>query len=251
MPRSPEIIAGLKQQITAGWDGPACWLGNRCGHVLGELRSYIHPPAHEPRPEVLRFFLERFARFYHAPHAEPFYTLRRVRQRIRTMSAERREACVMLMGALIHYTDLLTLRVGKPARNRHGKLRGLSMVELAALAGLNLRRCERAMTDLHAAGMVGVHPIAKQQPDGTYRGRAAIRTVAIGIFEAVGLGKMLAKARRKEARKDHEPDKPPKPGTVERGIAKLAWEAAKRAAGIGARSPPGPEPPETEPGTAH
>jgi hypothetical protein len=95
----------------------------------------------------------------------------------------------------LHYTDLVTLRVGIPQPD--DSMAGLTMPFLADLSGLGERRAERAIADLKKAGIITVHSICQQLDDSTYKGFAAIRTVCKHLFTALGLSAWLEHERRK------------------------------------------------------
>ncbi len=82
---------------------------------------------------------------------------------------------------------------------------------IANRCNIGLRRTERALADLVAAGLITVFPLTEKIAEGIYKGRAAIRTVNKSLFALFGLSKSLKwereKAhtrRRKAKRKGHE-----------------------------------------------
>ncbi|CAI8982806.1 replication protein RepA [Methylocaldum szegediense] len=180
-------------------------VGNRCGHNPAKPRWFDPPQKHADRPHVLRKLIERIRDYYSSPQ-KTLPGLNAVNESDRQQRSERREACICLLGCLLHYTDLVTLRVGIPQSD--GSFQGLTMEFLAKTSGLGLRRAERAIHDLAAAGIVSIHPIAKRLDDCAYKGFAAIRAVSRSLFDAFGLGKWLrherekaVKRREKKARK--------------------------------------------------
>lgn len=180
-------------------------VGNRCGHNPAKPRWFDPPQKHADRPHVLRKLIERIRDYYASPQ-KTLPGLNAVNESDRQQRSERREACICLLGCLLHYTDLVTLRVGIPQAD--GSFQGLTMEFLAKTSGLGLRRAERAIHDLAAAGIISIHPIAKRLEDCAYKGFAAIRAVSRSLFDAFGLGKWLrherekaVKRREKKARK--------------------------------------------------
>jgi hypothetical protein len=133
--------------------------GNRCGHNPLLPRSFEPPQQHKPRPAILRKLTEKIQTYYDSP-AKILPSLNLAHGKDSQQRSERREACLQLLGCLIHFLDLLTLRVGIPQQN--GTFAGLFLPYLANLSGLELRRAERACHDLVASGILGVHPIAKR-----------------------------------------------------------------------------------------
>lgn len=117
----------------------------------------------------------------------------------RQTRSERREACGLLLSALIHRLDLVTLRVGFPQAD--GSFVGLTDKDLARMTGLTVRRLERAMHDLAAMKIVKVHRSCERQADGSYKGRPSIRAIATRFFELIGLGEKLKKQRLKATRR--------------------------------------------------
>lgn len=172
--------------------------GNRCGHNPAKPRWFEPPEKHADRPGVLRRLIERIRDYYDSPQ-KILPALNAVNKSDRQQRSERREACVDLLGCLLHYTDLVTLRVGIPQAD--GTFQGLTMEFLALTSGLGLRRAERAIHDLAAAGIVSIHPIAQRLEDCTYKGFAAIRVISRSLFDAFGLGAWLRHEREKAAKR--------------------------------------------------
>ena len=161
------------------------------------LRTFIPPEGHKKRPLVLRKLTERVRRYLNNPSVLP--TLNGANESSRQQRSERREACILMLSGAIHFLELSTLRVGVPQDD--GTLRGVNMLLLAGMAGLGLRRAERAIADLKAAGLIEVHRISEQLASGEYVGRAAIRTIPKSLFSLFGLGRELSKARDRATRR--------------------------------------------------
>lgn len=179
--------------------------GNNCGHAPDKPRWFIPPDNHANRPGILRRIIQGIREYYENPGAT-LPGLNSVNESDRQQRSERREACVAILGSILHYTDLVTLRVGIPQTD--GSMAGLTMSFLAEKSGLNERRAERAIKDLKAAGIITVHSICQKLDDATYKGFAAIRTVSKNLFEALGLSGWLDHERRKaKERKAHRAEK--------------------------------------------
>jgi hypothetical protein len=125
----------------------------------------------------------------------------------RQQRSERREACLSVLGCLLHYLDLATLRVGIPQNDT--SFAGISMPFIAEKSGLTLKRAERAVRDLVRAGLITVHPLCEKISDTVYKGYAAIRTISPKLFTLFGLAGRLRYERdrasdrlRKRARKE-------------------------------------------------
>lgn len=179
--------------------------GNNCGHIPDKPRWFAPPEKHANRPGILRHIIQSI-RDYYAKPGEILPGLNSANESDRQQRSERREACTAILGCILHYTDLITLRVGIPQLD--GSMAGLTMPFLATLSGLGVRRAERAIHDLKAAGIITVHPICQQLEDATYKGVAAIRTVCKHLFIALGLNGWLDHERRKaQERKDKRTEK--------------------------------------------
>lgn len=211
--------------------------GNRCGHDPANPRWFEPPEKHKERPKILRKLIERL-RDYFADPAEVLPSLNAVNGSTRQQRSERREACLDLLGCLLHYTDLVTLRVGIPQAD--GSFQGLTMEFLAETSGLGVRRAERAMHDLAAAGVVSIHPFVQRLEEGVYKGYAAIRAISRSLFDAFGLGSWLRHEREKAVARRRKKERKADP----RGLAHL--KMAMR----GKRGPARPAEPPTSTATA-
>ena len=112
-------------------------------------------PARQPTQDPACQLQERVRAYFDDPGPA------KRRQRLtRQQRSERREACLDLLGALVHYLDLATLRVGIPQAD--GSIQGLSLAFLAekpvsADAG-------RAGLPRSTQGWAGQHPPRAQRP---------------------------------------------------------------------------------------
>lgn len=167
--------------------------GNKCGHQRDSPRFFSAPEKHANRPEIIRRAQIALREYYAKPGTFPL--LNAANGSDRQQRSERREACIDMLACILHYTDLVTLRVAIPQSN--GSTAGLTMPYMSNLATLGERRAERAVRDLKAAGIITVHPICKKLVDATYKGIAAIRTVSKHFFTALGFGDWLGHERRK------------------------------------------------------
>jgi hypothetical protein len=156
--------------------------GNNCGHRPETPRHFVPPENHENRPLILRKIIIDIQKYYQDPGTLPL--LNAANESDRQQRSERREGCMAILGCILHYTDLVTLRVGIPQAD--GSMTGLTMDYLAEKSELSERRAERAIHDLKAAGIITVHPICKKISNAVYEGKAAIRTVSTHLFTALG-----------------------------------------------------------------
>lgn len=188
--------------------------GNRCGHKPDEPRDFIPPENHGKRPPVIAMLMKKLDNYYSNPACIP--SLNAANGSDKQQRSERREGCKLTLKAMLHYLDLKTMRVGIPQEN--GQFVGLTMSLLAERAGIELRRAERAVRDLKAAGILKVFPICEKLDECSYKGFAAIRTISAKMFAVFGLKKELKrnrnKASKKALKKESKPD--------ERELAKIA-----------------------------
>lgn len=167
--------------------------GNFCGHSPDAPRFFSAPEKHAKRPEILRRAQVAIQGYFRKPGTLPL--LNAVNQSERQQRSERREACIDILACILHYTDLVTLRVAIPQAD--GSTAGLTMPYLATLSGLGERRAERAIHDLKKSGIITVHPICVKLTDTVYKGLAAIRTVSRHLFTALGFHDWLRHEQRK------------------------------------------------------
>jgi len=172
--------------------------GNRCGHNPQVPRSFEPPEQHKPRPGILRKLIEKLAAYYASP-AKIIPSLNLANGKDSQQRSERREACLQLLSCLIHFLDLVTLRVGTPQAD--GSFRGLTLPYLAGLSGLELRRAERACHDLVASGIIKVHPIAKKTSNEEFKGLPAIRNISQALFRSFNLAYWLKHERDKASKR--------------------------------------------------
>jgi hypothetical protein len=181
--------------------------GNRCGHNPATPRWFVPPEAHKPRPSFLTSLGKKIRDYYQNP-AKILPSLNLANGKDRQQRSERREACLQLLACLIHYLDLVTLRVGTPS---DGGFHGLTLLFLAGASGLGLRRAERACHDLKAAGILTVHPIAKRDAAGEYTGQPAIRSISQSLFKAFGMSVWLKHERDKATKRQREASRQEEP----------------------------------------
>lgn len=234
--------------------------GNRCGHDPERPRLFTAPKHHANRPLILRRIGERIRDYFRDPSTLP--TLNAANRSARQQRSERREACCALLQALMHYMDLVTLRVGIPQAD--GGMAGIPMetkrdaegralvIGLAERAGLTVRRAWRAIADLKKAGIITVHPRCAKIEDAVYKGFAAIRAVNHHLFNALGLGQWLRHERNKaQQRRNKAYDKAKKRKLIEMGREMMAAAALKNATRKPKAEAPAPEEPPTGPKTAN
>jgi len=167
--------------------------GNNCGHMPAKPRWFEPPPQHT-RPKIISKIISEIQQYYREP-ASIIPSLNLANGSNRQQRSERREACLSVLGCLLHYLDLSSLRVGIPQPDK--SFTGISMPFIAERAGLTLKRTERAVKDLVASGLITVHPLCEKLSDTVYKGYAAIRTVSRKLFTLFGMGGRLKYEREK------------------------------------------------------
>lgn len=180
--------------------------GNNCGHSPKNPRWFEPPPQHT-RPKIISKIIDEIQHYYHDPTGL-IPSLNLSNGSNRQQRSERREACLSVLGCLLHYLDLASLRVGIPQQD--GSFTGITMPFIAEKAGLSLKRTERAVHDLVSSGLLNVHPLCEKLSDTVYKGYAAIRTISIKLFTLFGMGGRLkferdkASARQKKRQRKEE-----------------------------------------------
>lgn len=209
--------------------------GNRCGHDPACPRWFEPPPHHAPHPKILVKLQAAVRAYFADPTVLP--SLNAANGSARQQRSERREACLALLGALVHSLDLVTLRVGIPQAD--GSFKGLSLEFLAERAGLGLRRAERACRDLRKAGLVEVYPIAQKTEGDRYKGLPAIRRLPVSLFKVFGLNKWLQHERDKAAHRQRRQRRRQEAAASEAaaGRRELALDAARLRAEADATEP--------------
>jgi hypothetical protein len=161
--------------------------GNSCGH-MPESPRWFAPPEQHTRPKIISKIIAEIRLYYKAP-VTTIPSLNLANGSSRQQRSERREACMAVLGCLLHYLDLTTLRVGIPQHD--GAFKGISMPFIAEKSGMTLKRTERAVRDLVKSGLITVHPLCEKISDTVYKGYAAIRTVSRKLFTLFGMGGRL------------------------------------------------------------
>jgi len=169
--------------------------GNNCGHTPSSPRWFEAPEKHT-RPHIIKKLIHAVKDYYKEPNST-IPSLNLSNGSDRQQRSERREACISVLGCLIHYLDLATLRVGIPHADQ--SFQGIKMTFIAERCDLTLRRTERAVADLVSSGLLTVYPLCEKLEDASYKGYAAIRTISIKLFSVFGLGGRLKYEREKAA----------------------------------------------------
>jgi len=174
--------------------------GNFCGHAPLSPRFTLARPAKTGTggiPHVLTLCAERLKDYYYSPR-KIIPSLDLANGSERQQRSERREACVLLLTALLKYTDLTSLRVGIPTQD--GFI-SLTVDYIAKQTGMTLKRVERALADLKASGLVTLSQPRKRLPDGAWKGLAAVKAISRHLFAIFGLDRRLKKERAKASKR--------------------------------------------------
>ncbi|HQZ88361.1 MAG TPA: hypothetical protein PLL67_06385 [Gammaproteobacteria bacterium] len=173
--------------------------GNYCGHNPVEPVLTLVKPALVGKggiPRILTLCMERLDAYFIRPKLIP--SLNFANGSTRKQRSERRESCVLLLKALLKRVDLVSLRVGNPTPD--GFL-NYTLEYIALDTGMKARRIERAIHDLKIACIVTVSQPREQQPDGSWKGLAAVKTITKDLFGLLGLAEMLKKERCKASKR--------------------------------------------------
>lgn len=167
--------------------------GNFCGHQPDAPRlELVKPSTLNNRPKILQRLQEEVRQYYRSPSRLP--SLNAANRSKRQQRSERREACILVLNAILEYTDLASLRCGVPTSSG---FQSLTFEFLAQFTGMGLRRIERAVADLKFGNILTVSQPRQLQEDGSYKGLAAVKAVNSLLFGAFGLLKWLKHERQR------------------------------------------------------
>ncbi len=205
--------AGSRYPSMINHEGGSGSKGNKCGHQPDCLREFVPPEKHRPRPKIIQRAIEQVETYFGNPNLLP--TLNNANDSQRQQRSERREACIGVLSVLLHYLDLVTMRVAIPYDD--GQVQGITMERIADLLGIGLKRAERAVHDLKRAGITEVFPIALEVAPDEYIGVAAIRTIPTSLFDLLGIGQWLKNERRKAYERQQKRARSQKPTEKAKG----------------------------------
>ena len=146
---------------------------------------------------MLTLCAERLKDYYYGPR-KVIPSLDLANGSERQQRSERREACVLLLTALLKYTDLTSLRVSIPTQD--GFL-SLTVDFIAKQTGMTLKRVERALADLKTSGLVTLSQPRKRLPGGSWKGLAAVKAISRHLFAIFGLDRRLKQERTKASKR--------------------------------------------------
>ena len=186
-------------------------------HDPENMRTFTPPETDKPRPGILEAARKKLEEYLTNPKVLP--SLNNANGSPRQQRTERRESTVLLMSVMLYHMDLRTMRCG--VLHPDGRFEGIRLKDYAAAVDLSLSRAEEACPDLVDAGIVRTYEAAERRPDGSIKGLAAIRTISVSFFHALGLTFRLGFERKRAYKKERQEDI---------GRRELAMEAAKIAA---------------------
>lgn len=177
--------------------------GNRCGHNPNhpEFHLFSEPDWSTSIPHVMRKLIEAVKGYYYAPLSTlpSLANLNGRRNKSgdpRKNRSEARAAEVLVMRAVLYYTEFASLRVGTPKAD--GRFIPRSCVELARIAGLLKDKADpaepdepsprfwRAFRRLRLAGAFDVYLQYDEKEDGSKRARPAIKRLNLNFLIALG-----------------------------------------------------------------
>lgn len=195
---------------------------NYFSHDPESPQFFVPPENHARRPDVLQFAQHNVQQFYYSPQ-KWLPSLRDTRASTRQERTEARERDAAVLGVLLQYTDLASLRVGIP--NADGVFLPLTMKFLAMKLGwrtpvddledktriaaglppLNrgIKRVYRAIANFKRAGYMTVHARFEKTMDGEqdYTGLPAVRRIDPKLFRELGIKAERLALRRQQASK--------------------------------------------------
>ena len=172
--------------------------GNRCGHNPKQPNLSPANPIRKGKgglPRILSLAAERAKAWYFHPKKCKLLQAKPDRQ----TRSERREACQIVIEAILSHLDLASLCLGTPTLE--SGFIDIDMRTIVRDSGIGQRRCERAIALLKEAGFMNVKQPRAINDYGDYMGLRAIRVVTSLFFEFLNLGPMLQRERARATQK--------------------------------------------------
>lgn len=191
---------------------------NRCGHDPDNLRSYQKPKFHNERPLLLQkaiTALEQGAQYISRRRRRFLNAFNCLNPSARQKRSERREALLLVLGRVLHYTDIATFDVGVPKAS--GIFYYASVEEIAEDTDLHHQRVLRALHDAVDARYIKLtRHRAQDSTTGQYFYRIAVQYL---LFVDLGISRYFVERARTYAYKQR--DKKTAGAGVIQGIAHL------------------------------
>ncbi len=175
--------------------------GNRCGHHPKQLREYHRPLHHKPRPSLLEQAIQNAARYYTFPK-KFLKKLSTLHPQNRRKRSERREAITSVLQVLLHYIELISLKVGMNTPD--SEVISLDIHFIAEKAGIEPLRARRALKELVKAGYLKISRRWTRKDDGDYMGLPSIREFTLEFFHDLGVDLLRLASLREWKRKKEE-----------------------------------------------
>lgn len=186
--------------------------GNWCNHNPYDPKFYTPPEQHGYRPDVILQAQASLKNFYWSP-SRYLPSLIISRTSFRQERTEGRERDATVLGVILHYLELASMRVGIP--NKDGFFKSLSMKDIALRTGWRtkeddndpktkdkgIKRVWRAMQSLKKAGYITIHRRVEKALEGEkeYSSLPAIRAVSTILFHELNVSIQKLNMRRKRA----------------------------------------------------
>jgi hypothetical protein len=136
---------------------------NRCGHNPYNLRGYEKPRFHAKRPLLLEKAADSLAigtQYSKSANRQLLKIFNLLNPSNRQKRSERRESLNLVLGRVLHYTDIATLEVGAPKAD--GSFYYASVEEIARDTQIHHQRALRALHDAEKAGYVKLTAFSAQ-----------------------------------------------------------------------------------------
>jgi len=196
--------------------------GNKCGHDPQNPQFFEPSEKHRLRPDVIQWAINNLEKFYVKPD-NWLFSLKISRRSQRQERSEGRERDADVLGVLLHYTELASLRVGVPKEN--GEFISLDMRFIAKTLGWRntkddeedkqrleagitprhrgIKRVWRSIATLKNAGYLTVHRQYKKcfDDEQEYIGLPSVRCIQPKLFHELGIGLQKLRAKRDQAAK--------------------------------------------------
>ncbi len=158
--------------------------GNRCGHDPANPRTYTRDSDHKKTFDALQIASENAQRYAFSPEGV-LDLIDFSRESDRQVRSERREAVSLVLGVLINHADMARLRV---VRYLNGtSWRDMKITEIAKVANITVKRCERALKDLKRAGYLTLEKRFTFKK-GAIRALVSIKRLNAVLFHHLGVG---------------------------------------------------------------
>ncbi len=158
--------------------------GNRCGHDPANPRTYARDAAHKKTFDAIQLASDNAQEYAVSPEGL-LDLIDFSRESDRQVRSERREAVSLVLGVLINHADMAHLRIVRYTNATNW--RDMKITEIADLAGITLKRCERALKELRRAGYLSLEHRFTFKKSGI-RALVAVKRLNAVLFHHLGVG---------------------------------------------------------------